>query len=375
MARSYALPALFLPVVAKGFAVPASWWVLPIALTVAWGIGQASATYAWALLGRKDDRSDALMASVSIVVSAALCLVGAVVAWWVLGGNEPSAVMAVGVTVYLAASGILLFRKAEWQLALCMVPAAVGSVLTLRVLPVTISDRAAAWSVVATVALVVVVANRHLLQRRWRRPGLVRSDRLRAVRFMGYGFGCGLLISAFIAFAGALHGNGNSLDLAVWPLLVTLGLMEWQLRSFRSRTTAALGSSTTFIGFTRRAQGAFLRSVGLYVGVLGALSAAGVVMGMDRHAAAVPLLVGCVDSLGVCFFLALLLASSGRVDLVLCCWAATFGVLAAGLAVSFATHGHVSPTAGLASLLAATGTSIFFMSVLSSRVLTSPFSY
>jgi hypothetical protein len=371
----YALPALFLPVMVLGFALHPSWWVLPVGLTVAWGIGQACATCGWALRGRMDNRSDSLVAAMSIVVSATVCLGCAALASWALGGSETSTLLAVGVATYLAASGILLFQQVEWLLAACMVPASVGSLLTLPFLPVTVSHRAAAWAVLATVILVVVAANRHVLARRWRRPVLSRADWRRAVKFLCYGIGCGLLISAFIGFAAALRRSGDGMILAVWPLLLTLGIMEWQLRSFRSRATGALATSFSFIRFNRRIQSAFLRSVGLYIAALGILSAVAMVIGYQRHAVAVPLLIGCVGTLGISFFLALVLTSSGAINLVLVVWAATFAVMGAVLATTDALWHHISPEAGLAALLVATVTSIVLFSALSSRVLTSPLSY
>jgi hypothetical protein len=371
----YALPALFLPVMVLGFAFHTSWWVLPIGLTVAWGVGQASATCAWSLRGRNDHRSDSLVAATSIVVSATLCLGCAVLASWMLGGSATSTILAVGVATYLAASGILLFQQAEWLLAACMVPATVGSILTLHSLPITVSHGTAAWAVTATVILVVVAANRHLLARRWRLPVVSRADRRRAAKFFCYGIGCGLLISAFIGFAAELKRSGDGLILAVWPLLLTLGLMEWQLRSFRSRATVALTTSFNFVRFSQRVRAAFLRSIGIYVVALGGLSVVGVVIGYSRHAIAVPLLVGCVGALGLSFFLALVLASSGQINLVLVCWAATFTVLGVVLASTYAIRSHITPVAGLTALLVATLVSIVLFSLLSSRVLTSPLSY
>jgi hypothetical protein len=89
----------------------------------------------------------------------------------------------------------------------------------------------------------------------------------------------------------------------------------------------------------------------------------------------VPLLLASVGTLGVSFFFALLLASSGRIELVLVCWAATFAVLAADLVVIRIVQGHVTPTTGLISLVAASTDSIILLFVLSRPVLRSPLSY
>jgi hypothetical protein len=371
----FALPALFLPVVVAGFAIHPNWWVLPVGLTVAWGVGQASATYAWALQGRNDRRSDALVVVASIVVSAALCFGFAALARRALGGSETSVVLAVGVAVYIAATGILVFQKAEWLLTACMVPAAVGSFLALGVLPVTVTHRAASWCVVATLVLVVLTANRRLLAGGWRRPDVGHSEKIRALKFLGYGVGCGLLISVFIDFAGEVDGTGGALIIAVWPLLVTLGLMEWQLRSFRSRATSALTSASDLGDFGHRVRFAFLWSVGLYVAALVALSAVGIVIGHHRHASSVPLLLASVGAIGISFFLALLLASSGWIDLVLECWVVAFAVLVAVLSTVYGVDGQITPVAGLIALLAASGTAILFLSVVSARALASPLSY
>ncbi len=371
----FALPALFLPIVVAGFALHPSWWVLPVGLTVAWGTSLASATYAWSLRGRKDGRSDSLLVVASIVVSAVACLGCAVLARWTLGGTETSVGLAVAVAAYIAASGMLVFQRSEWLLAACMVPAAVGSFLTLQALPFTITHRAAGWCVVATLVLVVATANRHLFGGGWRWPDVVRTESIRAAKYLCYGLGCGLLISVFIDFAGEVDGTGDALIIAVGPLLVTLGLMEWQLRSFRSRATAALTTASDLGHFARRVRAAFLWSVGLYVVSLIGLSAVGVVIGDNRHAAFVPLLLASMGAIGVSFFLALLLASSGWIDLVLECWVIAFAVLVAVLSTIYGVRSHITPVSGLVALLAASGTSILILSVLSRRALASPLSY
>ena len=83
---------------------------------------------------------------------------------------------------------------------------------------------------VATVVLAAVVANRFALSPRWRRPALVRGDWDQAAKFLVYGTSCGILLATLIGFAGGMDGSARALSIAVWPLLLTLGLMEWQLR-------------------------------------------------------------------------------------------------------------------------------------------------
>jgi hypothetical protein len=371
----YALPALFLPVVVAGFGLHLAWWVLPVGLTVAWGTTQASASCAWTLAGRNQTRSDALIALGSTVVTGLACLGVALAAARLLGGGEASTVTVVAIGLYVAASGAMVFQESEFLLALCMLPAVVGSALSFRHLPVSVDRVAAAWCVVATVALVTLMANRYVFSRRWHRLDLVSAEWAQAARFLAYGICSGLLLSALIAFAAGMDGSARALSIAVWPLLLTLGLMEWQLRSFRSRATAAMGHSLDLEDFSRRVGVAFRRSILLYVTGLAVLSAGCLVVGRLRHAADVPLLLVAVGALGVAFFMALLLACSGRITLVLRCWGVTFIVLSAALVADQQVRGHISPMDGLLSLLAATGTAIVLFLVMARPVLASPFSY
>jgi hypothetical protein len=371
----YALPALFLPVVVSGFNLRLSWWVLPVGLTVAWGTNQAAATCAWTLAGRRDSRSDALVALSTLLVTVLACLAAGVVACWTLGGNESSALTVGVIGAYVAASAILVFQRAELLLTLCMLPAAVGSLLSLGHLPLTVADRTAAWCVVVTVALASVVANRYIPTHRWRRVGLAPATWAQAAKFLVYGVSCGLLLSVLIGFASGVNGSARALTIAVWPLLLTLGLMEWQLRSFRSRATRALSSSFDLDDFGHRVGRAFLRSIALYVGALLVLSVVCLVAGEQHHLPEVPLLIASVDALGVAFFMALLLACAGRINLVLRCWAATFIVLGAALITDQQIRGHITPMDGLISLLVATGTAIVLFLVLARTVLASPLSY
>jgi hypothetical protein len=71
----------------------------------------------------------------------------------------------------------------------------------------------------------------------------------------------------------------------------------------------------------------------------------------------------------------LLLGSTGRIDLVLTCWAATFAILSASLAGTEVIWSHITPWAGLTALLVSIGAAIVIMAVLARRVLMSPLSY
>lgn len=371
----YVLPAFFLTVVVRGFSFRPSWWVLPIALTVAWAISQAIAVLVWSQRVRGEERAEGSLALTSIVVSAAVCLGTATLAEEALGGNTASVLEAVGVGVYIAGAGILLLRLSEWLLLACLVPAAVAAAAVGGFLPFTLTDRQGAYVILGSLALVVVAAIARFSTAAWRIPTLDGTDASRAFRYLLYGLGSGLLISVFIGFSDELGGQSIALLVAIWPLMLTLGLMEWQVRSFRGRTVGAMTTSPDLTDFARQARTSLLRSTATFVAALVALSGVGVAIGHNRGAANVPLLVGSIGAVGIAFFLALLLVASAQIDHVLVCWGITFGVLGAALGAVALVDGRISPIAGIASLLVAGSIAVVVLSAQAWRVLASPIIY
>jgi hypothetical protein len=257
----------------------------------------------------------------------------------------------------------------------CVVPAGVAALAVGGFLPFTLTDRQGAYVVLASLGLVMVAAIVQVSRDAWRVPSVERSDGPRAVRYLFYGLGCGLLISVFIGFSDALDGQSVALLIAIWPLMLTLGLMEWQVRSFHGRTVGAMTTSPDLVGFAHRARGSLLRSTLTFVAALAALSAVGVVIGHHEGAANVPLLLGSIGAVGIAFFLALLLVASAQIDQVLVCWSITFGALGASLAAVAIVEGHVSPINGIASLLVAGVVAIAVLSTQAWRLLASPIIY
>jgi hypothetical protein len=109
----YAVPAIFVSVVILSFHLSTFWWLLPVGLTVAWGTTQAFTVLSWSLRDRKDRRSDAVLAASSIIFTAVAALVVSLIVRQALGGNATSVELAVALSVYIAASSILIFHAAE----------------------------------------------------------------------------------------------------------------------------------------------------------------------------------------------------------------------------------------------------------------------
>jgi len=367
----YAVPAIFVSVVILSLHLGNFWWLLPVGLTVAWGTTQAFTVLNWSLRDRKDRRSDAVLAASSILVTGVSALAVSLIVSATLGGNTTVVELAVALSVYIAASSILIFHAAERLLLLCLAPGFIGSVLSLGV----ISDQDATWCILASGVLVVVFALGPLVSKSWRKPTFSSSTKRQAVKFLIYGLGCGLLTSAVIGFATHSTRSSGSVAIAAGPLLVTLGLMEWQLRSLRSRTSLALRETTDLEHFGQRARKAMVRSMTTYIGVLVIVSVVATTIALYRHETMAPLLILTVDAIGICFFLALILVSAGLINRVLLSWLVALIAIAVALLSDWSATGHVAADFGIVSVLIAAFAAIASLSLLSRRVLLSPLNF
>jgi hypothetical protein len=104
------------------------------------------------------------------------------------------------------------------------------------------------------------------------------------------------------------------------PLLATLGLMEWQLRTFRARVEELSRTVSSVQEFAAGAVWVFLRALLVYVFGVTAFSAlAG--LGLRLNGIHVPTAVFAAEiALGALYFADLTLTSIGRLDVVLRAW-------------------------------------------------------
>jgi hypothetical protein len=367
----YALPAVFFTVVIMGFSLGSCWWILPVGLSVAWASSQAAAVVGWDRVAEQDSSSNSLITAASLLVTALLCMVVGLVAATETHATATSVLVTMGLGIYIAASGVLLFHSAERILLMALVPALIGSVMAGWL----ISSSVAAWWVVASAAIVVYFAFDAAGWSRWKVPTLSARTRRRAGKFLLYGLGCGLLTSSVVAFGTHATKSSGSMVVAAIPLLLTLGLMEWQLRTFRSRTTAALVASASLDSFARRAATELRRSVTIYLGVLLGVSVVATAIALSASLELAPLLIGTVDLLGLAFFLALILAATEQINRVLIAWAVAFGSLGLSLLTVRLSTGSVTGAVGVGCVALSACLTIAVLSVLSRSVLTSPLLY
>ncbi len=370
----FALPTLLFTVAVAGLDAHLSWWSLPLGITTGWAGSQFVPVVGWVLRGRQDQRSDALLPIVALVLGAGVSTGLSVLCRLILGGSTSDTIFAGALCIYLVASALLLLRDAEVALAVALAPGAVVSLMRYVDWPFGVSARAAAWSVIASGGLVVAIALRRTFTRRWTWPRLDAVEQRRVWQYLLHGVCCGTLTSVVIFFSDLWRTPDAYRAFAVWPLLLSLGVMEWQLCSYRRRGFDLLHQAADLPEFARRSRRSFWRHLSVFVVCLFALTA-GVEALAGGHDRGLALLLVAEAVLGVAFYIGLVLETSGRIDLTLRGWGVALLFLSVSLSVEWAVSGRVSANDGIVSLLAGVGFTTFFMAGAVRKVVVSPFRF
>jgi hypothetical protein len=226
----------------------------------------------------------------------------------------------------------------------------------------------AAASVVGT----VLAALRHLPARWWRLPVVAKSDVPTAARFFGHGLCSGFFVALFMVLEPARSGANNWPAAAAYPLILSLGVMEWQLRSLRAGARRALLGSCTLSDFARKARKKLARSTLSYLGALAVLTALVQVLAYARGVPVpVPLLVAGA-TLAVAFFLGLVVVACGRVEVVLRGWLAGLAVYGAWGLVAWASGSGWGRADASLAFCTATSVSVVVLAVAACRVVVDP---
>jgi hypothetical protein len=368
----FVAPAVSIAVAARALHLVLPWWTLPLALTIGWAFGQALAGSALVLRNRGQDPAPAVLPSVLLATGTGGM---ATLAGMAVGGGGLSAVLTVTVfCLFVTSLAVLSVYQEAGFVGLALAPSLLSSVAYL----IDPSSGALRWAVVAAVIITVTatfaLALRHA-RFAWWSPGHLGSHERRLVRtFFAYGGCCGIAVSVVTVVAQGGQGLGP-LSLVALPLMLSLGVLEWQLHSFRSRATSALRAASSLIGFERRAAGTFVRSAGLYVAVLLLISAAVVALpvGAGRQ---LPLLsLAAEDAIGVTLFAGMVVSICSGLDVGVRSWmvgAATFGV---GLVVVHVVGLGADRTALQAATLAGAAVAMLSMMTGAFGVLRLPFHY
>lgn len=361
----YAVPALMLLALTTAFDLQLARWVLPLAISWGWGLGQLAAFVGYRV---QEPRHLARQANVlGRVIIGAVISTGllSTVAALALGGGTTSITAATGLVTYMVASAILLVRAEERWLFLMLLPGALASPVVLA-----IARESAVSSAVAIVLIggsffaVVCRALRGMsLRRRHGTTWLDRADLVGAAGHALHGVLCGLAVSLVVVQIGhASPASDLARALLPVPMLATLGVMEWQLHTFRARLSVLAHLLQSCRDYPRRARHELVRSITICVAFNAAAAcaviAAVLIRGGDLAIGA--LVLQC--ALGAVFFTDLIIVLSDGLDLVLRSWlngiaigVATFGALLFfGRDAALAVHWAAAVLVGvvLVSLLA-----------------------
>jgi len=109
-------------------------------------------------------------------------------------------------------------------------------------------------------------------------------------RYFGLGIFSGLLISIFIVLEPAQSGALGWPAVAAYPMVLSLGVMEWQLHTLRAGARNALVASRSLGDFARAARGKLARAALSYFAVLAVLT--GLVQGLGGRGEGHPAKLG-----------------------------------------------------------------------------------
>jgi hypothetical protein len=280
-----ALNGVFFTVGLRSADDPRAVTALVISLVIGWAGGQASALLWFRVGPRNGDEAARTVLRRSLL----LALAGGLVFGWVgdhIGLPAPVTLMGVSqLYLVMAASALLLYRRELWFF-LALVP--------------------------ATTAVVASVAA----------PESVDAERVLAVVI-----GSVLVIVAAAALLVRPVGRGpqragieRGWDLTLLPLVLTIGVAEWQLRSYRRQSSEVLGVATDVARFGTITWRLLIAALLRYLIVLSLVTVVlwGALLAWTGEVPAeTTLLAVAYVVLGGALFLNLVLIAHGRVDLAL----------------------------------------------------------
>ena len=324
----YAAPALMLLALTRAAGLQLSWWVLPLAITWGWALGQVTAYFGYSFKSRQNRRSEKLVLGWVMVATVISTADLASVAMVLIGGGGSSILGATGVTTYMVASAILLLNEQDWLAAKLLAP---GGAVTAAVLVVGADayPPVVVWLCIGGSALATLVAaGRHTRLTPLRSLTFAPGDFGTAFHHLVHGLMCGIGLTLVAILGGQVFKVPGNTAMFALPILVTLGVMEWQLRSFRAGVEQLLARLLSLDEFAPGSWGMFRRALTWYVlwTVLASVLVA-VLVHLDHATPPYALLIAQV-ALGAAFYVDLTLVSLSRLDLVTKCWALGF---AAGL--------------------------------------------
>jgi hypothetical protein len=369
----FAAPTLMFTGAALALRSSLSWWTVPLALICGWAFSQAvsyigfsrdawgeppGAAVVWALLA-------------ALISTAALGLAGDSL----LGGKFSGVLFAAASCAFMTAAAELVVHGEERMIGALLLPGAIGSLVFITRVPFALPVVAAVAMSAASVIATLVASLRHLPAQWWRQPLLTAVDPSTVARYFATGLCCGFFVGLFIVLEPAKGGLHSWPAAAAYPMILSLGAMEWQLRSLRAGAWRASFRADSVGDFTRLVRRRLARSTVSYLVVLSVMTMAVQVLARLRGVLVPVPLSAAGTCLALAFFFALVVSSSGRMELVLRAW--LIGLATLGTWALLARVIHPSwrlPNANSAFLIAASVSAVA-LAVAARRAVVNPFSH
>ncbi len=367
----YATPTLMFAGAAVALHSWLSWWTVPLALICGWAFSQFVAYIGFSRQGTNEAPGAVLVWA--LLAAFVSCAAIGLVAEAMLGGRYSGVLFAAAACAFMTAGAELVVHAEERVIGMMLIPGAVGSLVFITrepfPMPMTVAVGLAGASVVGT----LVAALRRAPARWWRVPALTAADFPTAAHYFASGCCCGLFVALLMVLEPSKGGLPSWPAAAAYPMILSLGVMEWQVRSLRASGRRAVLSSHSLAQFANAIKMKLARATFCYVAVLGVLTILVEALAYTRGVVVPAPLMIAASCLAIAFFLALVVVSCGRVDLVLRAWltgiAIYLGWLVTARVISSAPG---LPNAELAFCIAAS-VAVASLAVAARRAVTNPF--
>ena len=369
----FATPTLMFAGAAVGFRSLVSWWTMPLALICGWGFSQLVAYAGFSRAAYKEPAGP--VAAWAVLGAIAVCGSLGLAGHEVLGGNIYGVALAAGASAFMAASAELVVHAKEALIAALFLPGALASLIFILHEPVALPASVAVVVAGLGVAGTFVAAARLFPRHWWRSAPLAGTNKMTAAGYFTEGLCLGLFIAILLVLEPAKGKAQSWPGMAAYPMILSLGVMEWQLRSFRSRARRRLIATRSVREFSRASRAELARSTFIYLVVLAAVTAGLDVLSKAKGIVYPETLLIAGTCLAVGFFLALMLAVCGRIDLAVKSWAPGIGVLGAWGLLVVAAGAHWSLANGRLALCIAAAVALAALIMAAGSAVTYPFSH
>jgi hypothetical protein len=296
-----------------------------------------------------------------------------------LGGGRWTAAVVGATAMYLSGFAALLALQRVAVITATLLPSVIVSLLYLAHRVATADTFSVDGRVVLAVALLSLALTVggvvYCASGRWWRPArLAPHDRRAAVHHALNGMCSGVAVAA--VFVLSSDGAGSSYrSLAAFPVMITLGALDWHVRSYQARAAHGLNTATSTLQFRRTVRRAFARSFLSYVGILLVAAAALAAVASARGSRLPLVLVGADVLLGATLFVGLIVSACTRIDQVVRCWLLGLAAFGGTLITFRAVFGAVSPATAQVLICGAIGATLIALLAGTGRTLTVPSRY